>query len=418
MIWTFEAIGDAPHDRSRHPERADEGLSPAERAVETLHLPSRAAKVLALERYWTPGCTARYLRRADELVERQIHADAEPSDPDGTLEVARIGTRLAQLLPSSPERRQLLVRSLAILASAQHARGLRLEARASVRSALEIAARTRIDPCILGDLQRRHSVLLAAFGRHDDALAAADQAVRLVEAEAPACRQMDWSHCLGRVLLDRGRLRLRLHRAAEALDDAGLALEALDPARHGAEVERCLDLLSLLLESSGRPELLHGLGRRLGALRERIDRGGPALRPLSARVHRLEGRLFLRTGSKSRAERSLRHARREVRSLGRRRGLLVVSLELARLLARDERREELRRLSRDTLGHFEGEGLGGAQVAESLAIRRWRRALAADHLDLEVLGQIAAALDEEVTRAGPAVPFPEPAVAVPYLAAS
>ena len=360
--------------------------------IASLHFPTQAPKVLAQEQFWTSECLARYLGTASKFAEREPHQARE---------VAQIGVQLAQLVPPSSAQRQQLIRSLALLAWTHQTCGAPAQGEGIYRTAFELAAHAPLDPQISGDLLRRFASLLRGRGQFDSALEAATQAVTLLQASQEAhslpadssgCGH-DWRLELGKALTERALVLLALQRLDDAVAEIGLALEALDPFRHEHEISACLELLARIAGGTRTLDRLHRVARRVAALREEVEthhlRPGTATARLAAKILRLDGRLFHRMGALQRAERSLRHARRLLRDHTDDGELLAVSLDLARLLAAEDRQPELRRLSSDTLEQVADRG------GLSLTRYRWRRALASGRLDAEEIDRIRNAFDEE-----------------------
>ena len=372
-----------------------------------LHFPTQAPKVLAQEQFWTAECLARFLGAASEFAERE---------PQQGREVAQVGVQLAQLVPPSNAQRQQLIRALALLAWTHQTCGAAAQGEGIYRTAVELAAHAPLDPPISADLLRRFASLLRGRGQLDSALEAATQAVRLLQAPQdvvssssrsvdPAGFEPDWALELGKALIERSLAILALQQPDEAVAEIGLALEALDPFRHERELSTCLHLLARIAGGTRALDRLHRVARRVAVLRDEVEThhlrpGSPTAR-LAARILRLDGRLFHRMGALQRAERSLRHARRLLRDHTDDGELLAVSLDLARLLAAEDRQPELRRLSSDTLEQVADRG------GLSLTRYRWRRALASGRLDADEIDRIRKAFAEE--RDAIPVPRVEPA---------
>lgn len=376
----------------------------AEDWIAGLHFPSQAPKVLAQEKFWTVECLDRFLSTASEFADR---------DPKQGREVAQIGVQLAQIVPASTRQRQQLVRALALLAWTHQACGAAAQGEGIYRTAFELAAHAPLDPQVTADLLRRFASLLRHRGNLDEALKATDQAMALirnptdtdgVNSNATRRAPLDWPRELGRTLVERALVLLAMQRIDDAVVEIGLALEALDPFRHDREITACLDLLTQIADGTRALDRLHRVARRVALLREVVEthnlRPGSASAALAARVLRLDGRLFQRMGALQRAERSLRHARRLLRGHADDGDLLAVSLDLATVLASEDRQAELRQLSADTLEQVADRG------GLSLTRYRWRRALASGRLDSSEVRRIRQAFAEE--RSAPSTQLAEP----------
>ncbi|MDA8016090.1 MAG: hypothetical protein MPN21_01480 [Thermoanaerobaculia bacterium] len=357
-----------------------------------LHLPNQAPEVLAQEQYRTEECLMTFLGVASDFAAR---------DPDQGRQVVQIGVQLAQLVPPSDRQRQLLIRSMTLLASTLQAGDATAQAEGIYRTALELAVRAPVDFRVSGGLLRRFASLLRERGQLEEALQTANRAVELLQAPDPLptpasdpvpSRQTDWPLQLGLALIERARVLLDRQRTDDAIADLGLALVALTPD-HDREIGISLDLLSQIAEGTSALDRLHCVARRVTSLRDRVDTR--RLRPstpdarLAARILRLDGRLFHRMGALRRAERSLRQARRLLHGPSDADELLAVALDLADLLAREGRQAELRRLSTEV---FEELSEGGAL---RLTRYRWRRIMNSGHISIEDVERIRQAFRDE-----------------------
>lgn len=360
--------------------------------IASLHFPSQAAKVLLHDRYWNVGCLRQYLRAAAEYCTR------EPSDGR---HVSQVGLQLAQLLPACRRRHQLLIRALALHAWTHQACAAYAEALGLYRTAFQLTEHGDPEPAVAADLLRRYASFLRCRGQggHDleQARQAADRAVALLQDPPAESSSADWGLDLGRALTERALVGHLLQQDESVVADLGMALESLDPRRHEREVSSCLDLLAELADRSSTLDHLHRIARQIALYRDRIGEpvvgaSSAASVRLAARVLSLDAELFRRMGALQRAERSLRRARRLLRKLpgtcDHDAAFLHVSLDLAELLAREERHSELLRLSSDTLSRVADGGF-------SLTRYRWRKALASGRLDLAELERIRLALGEE-----------------------
>ncbi|MEM9556159.1 MAG: hypothetical protein AAGC60_18015 [Acidobacteriota bacterium] len=378
IAQTFDEPGLGPHDTARG------DAARAQRLLDGLDLPREANRVLSHERFWTPAFCRLYLDACD------LHVFLAPRDG---LAMARLGPHLVHLLPVSRRQRDLLVHSLAVLASALRASGLLLEAEGVYANAFALVEHAEIDEREKADLERRHAVLLLERGRDEDALAAAQYAVDIYTRLSAQTALGEGEYCLGAALLQRGVVHMVAERFDQAIEDFGLALFSLDPQRNERQRYAAVHNLAHVLTQSDDPVLL-----REGVRRLRQARQMPACQNDSIACHKLawtEAVLLARLGVPETAERLLLGARDGLQRLGAYGELTQVTLELAILYRDQGRLHDLTHLVDEIVPLCRSLGAD----AELLAVlTTWRQAVHESAVDWRLLEESVRELSARAMR--------------------
>lgn len=327
--------------------------------------PGDAHRILGHDRYWTRPFFEEYLELCDETA-FQV--------PQDGYQLARIAPDLANRIPDDPERfgfysigekRDAMVRALAVRASACRAAGWLGEAEDNYDHAFRLAEQCSATRSAVVDLQLRYAVLLTT--RHDPrAFTLADDAVAFYE------RAEDRAD-LACALVIRGTIRTHTRRELGLPDY--LRACSLGYPRKG----RCQRAYLAALTNS-LYEMAHARVFGLDTLEVLLQHARQALRSFSrkpitipkATLTWIEGLLHARLGISRIAERRLERARASFRSLEEPVDLLLASLDLALLYLQEGEKEKLAKLSSELRGDIES--YGEAADLDTLATA-WRRAL-------------------------------------------
>lgn len=330
----------------------------AQRLLQRLDLPTEAALVVSDRRYWTPEFCRLYCDACDEILF---------ADPRSGLPMARIAPRLANLLPASRYKADLIVHSLAVLGGANRAVGALVESDGLYRTAFAVSRRPDVSAIERADLHRRYSNLLLEQRRPTQALDSADLAVEILESAAP---RGSGDYCLGAALVQRGVVRIHREELAEAQEDFGLALLALDPRQNERAYYSAIHNLAYALSRDSDLVRLHRASHHLRRAEQML--AGRDDCQARFKLHWVEASLLQRLGATHRAEKSLRLARQGFARVGARLELVLSSLELAMLLEVHGDLRALAEVTEETL-HLCRE-LGAS--AEALTILgTWKRAV-------------------------------------------
>ncbi len=313
-------------------------------------MPRNSEELLERESYWDPTFLRVFLDHVDDVIYR---------DPRAGLKLARMGPRLAGLVPEArgPEGRrrhqEQLIRSHASLGGAHRATGGLDVAEAEYARALKIADSSDISPTSRANLNRRLAALRACQKRYAEALALADEAAEIFRhckdrqglAAAVATR--------GYVLNEKGRFAEAIPYHGEALRLAGKALR-LAGRKRPAGLERIHQVARVNLADA----LAQSRGADVAAMA--LDHAREAARALRgqrrcrARHHCqwIEGKAWLGMGLDRRAEQALKVARRGFVRLGAPWEIALVSLELAAIYRLWGQWGDLEALAEDTFRRF------------------------------------------------------------------
>lgn len=347
-----------------------------------LRLPGDAGSVLADARYHTEGFCRLYLEGCDELLAKS---------PAGGLVAARVAPPLVLKLAPSASRNDLEVRALVLLGEAHRQSSHLFEAASVFPLAFDLAERENLSPDVLGDLFRRYAALLIDQGRLPEAEAQIRRAIDVFES-LPAGRG---EFSLGVAILQRGALRFRQERFAEAIDDFGMALGGLDPKHHARGYFSAARQLVAALEMA--PELPN-VNRATRWLRHARElQKGQRTSLARFKLYCIEAEVLAMVGSTRRAQKHLQIARKGFERLGALHELALVSLQMAILLQGEGLFEELRRLTDETLLLCRQRGLSPEALA---LLGPWQRAAQQAQVSRPLLEGIRQELRQLATQEG------------------
>lgn len=261
-------------------------------------------RVLASKEYWRPDFCHRFL---------EYCAESAYYNPAGAVALAFLGVRLAKRTgdPSSK------AHAFGVLGSAYRLLGQPEKS----RRCFEIAAtHTKDDPYCLADLTRRRVALQACLCRFDEALELADQAIELY-------RKVGKPNGIGRGVLYRGIVLLRMGKLGEALTDFQHALELLSPAESDMYYTAALHNITLALAKGSSQQVTEALSR-LQKVKKAL-KGKPDLHLLRVKLRWTEGLLFLRQDQYLRGRRRLESVKDALLKLGLPAEVAAITADLA-----------------------------------------------------------------------------------------
>ena len=354
----------------------------ARRLWSRLRLPGDAGIVLADARFHSEVFCRLYLEGCDELLLK---------NPAAGLVAARVAPPLVLKLAPSASRNDLEVRALTQMGEAYRKSGNFFEAASVFPLALDLAERENLSPEVLGDLLRRYAALLIDQGRWAEAETHIRRAIDVFEPLPAGPGEF----ALGAAILQRGELRLRQERFAEAIDDFGMALGCLDPKNHPRGYFTAARQLVAALELA--PELpnVNRATRWLRHARE-LQKGQRASLA-RFKLYCIEAEVLAMVGSTRRAQKHLQIARKGFERVGALHELALVSLQMAILLHGEGRFEELRQLTDDTLLLCRQRGLSPEALA---LLGPWQRAVQQNPENLPLLEGIRQELRQQAAREG------------------
>ncbi|MCP3957078.1 MAG: hypothetical protein GY719_04435 [bacterium] len=312
-------------------------------------------ELLRRRRYWTPVFLRLYLDHVEEIRFR---------DPQAGLKLAKVGPRLALLVPESPgttgrrEHRENLVRAHLVLAGAYRVAGRDVAADSEYEQAEQIADSETLSPIARADLSLR----LATRGRRDSLTRQrCAEALELVDAAAATYRVAKDGRRLAEAHAVRGYILNEAGRFAEATQWHGQALTLalrLERAKPADPADRAA--LARVAESA-RTNMAHAVSQSgvLTSLRA-FEHIGIAHRELHGRRNSLtrhllqwtEGKLYQKLNRQDRAETRFKVARRGFVRLEVPWEIALVSLDLAALYRASGQWAELETLAADTFRRF------------------------------------------------------------------
>ncbi|MEA2691907.1 MAG: hypothetical protein QOJ16_1294, partial [Acidobacteriota bacterium] len=338
----------------------------------------RLALVRRNERYQS-------LALADLLLERcREHRGGSPPAPSTPESTER--TELAELAAAVAENldpaacgpavvRGLLGRAWVETAEARRLAGDLPGAERAARSAAPLLAHEESEPVERLALLRLEAAIAASHGRFEEA-------DRLFDRAALACRTAGEPHLQGSVLIERGTLHAASERYGSAIELLREGAELLSPENPPGNPR---DVDMTLLASA-----LH----RQAALLWEVGRGGEALAvagrlcPLYERLGNRAGLLRLRwlLGNIEEDETALLEAREGLLAEGLGLAAAQISLDLAVLYARKGRAAEIHRLAAEIFPIFRNRDLRRESMAALLV---FRRAVETESASVEFLVEVA-----------------------------
>jgi tetratricopeptide (TPR) repeat protein len=371
--------------RRREEELAGERLAAPGLLAKLLEQPweKRLALVRRHERYQSVALADLLLDRCHEL-RRRPHL---PTEAPGTasssarIELAELAAAVAERL--DPEAcgpsvvRDLLGRAWVEAGEARRLAGDLPGAERAARSAAPLLAGG--EPAEQLDLLRLEAAIAADHGQFDEA-------DRLLDRAAQACRAAGEPHLQASALVERGTLHAAAERYASAIELLREGAELLEaPGGNDPEEGDDAEADSALLASA-----LH----RQAALLFEVGRSGEALEvagrlhPLYERLGNRAGLLRLRwlLGKIEEDEAALLQAREGLLAEGLGLAGAQISLDLAVLYARKGRSAEIRRLAEEIFPIFRHRDLRRESMAALLV---FRRAVETESASLEFLVEVA-----------------------------
>jgi tetratricopeptide (TPR) repeat protein len=341
--------------RESYHKLATERDEAPERLERLLGLPQQEATALALTeaQFRTWGVCEALLGRARALGYQ---------DPSRSLALGRLGARIAEAL--DPDRYgaarilDLQGRAWGLLGNAQRILSDFREAERSFAEAEKRLARGTGDPVEKADLLLFKASLRGNQQRFREAF-------QLLDRVSAIGRRCGDRHLVGKSLITRGFIVgvANEHEAAIRLLREGLSL--VDPTAEPRLAVAAHHNLILYLFEGGREEDALELLGRARPLYERIGDGMALLR-----LRWLEGKIALALGEGERAESILLDVRKELveQSIGYDAALL--SLDLARIYARQGRGAEMRRLAEEMIPIFQSRDIHREAIAALVVFQR------------------------------------------------
>ncbi len=313
-------------------------------------MPSNPEKLLERRCYRDASFLRVFLDHVDDVIYRDAKAG---------LKLARIGPKLAELVPAARGRREKrrhgerLVRAHATLGGAYRATARLKAAESEYALALKIADSAGISPVPRADLYRRLAVLRAWQERFTEALALTHEAIEIFRRRKDRQGLAAALAAHGYVLNEQGHFAEAVPFHGEALRLAGEVLRLAGRNRTAAQ-QRIHQVARLnLADALSRSQSSEIAGKALEHVLEarRVLRGWRRCR---ARHHCqwIEGLAWLGMGLDRRAEQSFWVARRGFIRLDAPWEIALVSLDLAALYRLWGQWEELETLAKDTFRRF------------------------------------------------------------------
>jgi tetratricopeptide (TPR) repeat protein len=309
--------------------------------------------------------------------------DAAFEDAARAINFAELGVKVSQTLGTAYDPHWVLdlrARAHAYLGNAQRVLGELRSADTAFREAESLLARSMTgNEFIVAEVMHLKSSLRRAQRRLDEAM-------RLTEQSLSIYQQHDALHEeMGVALLKRGKILEELGNEEEAIASLREAVRVADKrSRLGLYARQNLALSLVLAGRFAEAEQF------LLEVREELEGSG---RPLDLlRLHWTEGKVAFGLRRFDEAEALFREVQVEFLSRGMGYDAALVSLDLAVLLAREHRTEDLKRLAAEVMQVFESRDVHREAVA---ALILFQNACEEERLTAELAGQIAAILQRE-----------------------
>ncbi len=361
-----------PHSE-KHVQRLLRDLKP--------RLPEAAEEVLERSCFWDPGFCDLFLGYCDDLVF---------SDPQAGLQIALVGTRLAQAMPegSDPEtrreQRERVILAYLVLGMAYRCVTRYEKADGAYRAAFDLCRRGVSGSC-WAELEERLAYLRACQGR-------IAEAVRLAESAEGRFNAAEDEAGAGRAAVVHGAILIRAEDfgGAAAVLSKAMARYRLDErgeftANHN---------LACAVSEADDPDCLQEATGHLLRARQLL---GPRRSVQKFRLYWLDGKIHLRLGKMDKAEKLYRKAREGLIHFGVPYSIALVSLDLSALLRFARRWPELEELAADTYRRFRELGEDEEALA---ALKLWLEAAQARTLSEELIAEVKETVERRMT--GPA----------------
>lgn len=308
-----------------------------------------------------------------EESRRQVPLDAREAEA-----LARLAEQAAEQMPSSELGtslgHDLTTLARAYRANARRAQGDYRSAERWMRSSLDVLP-TTADPLVEAEVL----FLAAALERDQRRL---PDAARSLDRAGSIYRRIGERHLEGKTLLSRGLLRELQGDPEAAIEDLRAALDMLDPEREPF-LQFCIrHNLAWFLTG------LERYGQAAAAYRACLPFYGdfPGVR-IQLRRRWLEARIAYGTGRSADAEALFQQVRREFLEAGLSYDAAMASLDLALLLAREGRIEELKELAEEILAAFRAHGIQREALA---ALTLFQQAAAAESVTQGMIRELSA----------------------------
>lgn len=261
-------------------------------------------QVLTSREFWKPDFCHRFLAYC---------AETAFFDPPRAIGLASLGVRLAT---RTADHRALSL-AFGVLGSAHRLLGQPEKSELCFKVA---ATKAQGDIYCLADLTRRFVPLRVLQSRRDEALEVANHAIDLYKT-------LDKPDGLGRGMLYRGIVLLRMGRLGDALADFHIALELLSPTESEIFYTATLYNITLALAKGSDQQVTEALSR-LENLKKGL-KGKPDIHLVRVKLRWTEGLLYLRQGQYLRGRRRLENVKDALLKLGLPLEVAAITADLA-----------------------------------------------------------------------------------------
>lgn len=326
--------------------------------------------------FWTRSLCETLLEKSREL---------RHDDPAGMLRLARLAQHAADRLEGGAEAVDLQIRAWAELANAWRVNNDPLQAEAAMAWALELQAEGTGSPLLQARLADLRASLYCDQRRFTDAFRMLDEARALYQ-------ELGDSHEAGRMLISKGLYTGYMGHPEEALPLLAEGLAAIDRQRDPRLAFHAMHNALLFRVELGE---LDEAKRQIERMRPLYSRHAGPLERIKLRI--IEGKIAAGLGELSRAEELFLATRREVDRAGLGYLAALVSLELAAVWLRQDRRGEVRLLVSELVAVFRSLGVEREAMTALLLLGE---AVERDQSTLELLALITGVLQHIQRGAG------------------